>query len=93
MTIKIYNDAWVKILTAMESSTGHHYSATELVAKTGLSKPTVLSALKELRAAEFVCKYPEPKELARKQNRPQRKGYELQTNILIVLRVVPESET
>lgn len=55
----IWDESVKTVLGEFLSSTAHYFYATELVAKTQLTEPTILKTLKMLRAAGYVVSYVE----------------------------------
>ena len=57
--MNIWDDSVHTVLEQFLSSTAHFYYATELVAETKLTEPTILKTLKALKAAGYVFSFVE----------------------------------
>jgi len=90
MTFNIYSPPVQKILTLMESSTGHLYYTTEIVSITGLSRTTVTNVMKSLYEAGVVTRSEEY--VDETTRRAPRINYEYTPHGLYYFRLNPPSE-
>jgi DNA-binding transcriptional ArsR family regulator len=90
MKFNIYSEPVRKILTLMESSTGHLYYTTEIVRITGYSRTTVTNVMKSLYEAGIVTRSEEI--VTETTRRPPRINFEYTPDALYTFRLHPRSE-